>query len=148
MSAEEEILLKRDLIWRLGTGVTCLVGRESVPVRLEGIINAASECPLFEVEGNRLVHISQIKPILFSMKDIYHQIPINGEVVVPVRKIVTSGWEIYEDGAVQVNTVQDSLPVDEMSDYLWQLIKMRFDVNDLISKGLAVMVTRNLNPYA
>lgn len=138
MTHEDKNLLIKDLSMRLPYKPICMMGNREENYYIAPILIGGYR-QLVEGSWN-------VTPFLFPMSMLFKEITINGETFTPIRKIVTTGWEIEDDGSANSNCGFDITP-DDMFDYLSQLMSMHFDVNGLIEKGLAIAVTEKNNPY-
>jgi hypothetical protein len=89
--------------------------------------------------------LKHCKPILHPLSALTKEITLNGDTFIPMEMLWSTGWDEYID-----NNGHKILKCDlsELPYYVvLNLCLWKFDVNDLIGKGLAIAVTKENNPY-
>ena len=113
----------------------------------------------FVVVGDSECEIHDFKPILFPLSSLTKEITINGETFVPIEKlflpeinILAKDIKIIGSNIVFCGMFQDkilsTLEYEKMNYGLIQkLFEWKFDIFNLIERGLAISVTETFNPY-
>jgi hypothetical protein len=104
----------------------------------------------FVVVGDSECEIHDFKPILFPLSSLTKEITINGETFVPHDVFFEDEENEWFDGNIWVDkiflgkaTSLDFIPYGMIE----KLLEWKFDVFNLIERGLAISVTETFNPY-
>ena len=92
--------------------------------------------------------LHEVKPILYSLDYLTKEITHNGETFVPIERLGSLfNMNIVEYCFLEQNYMLLETIVNQRWYIVEKLLEWRFDIHNLIDKGLAIPVTSDFNPY-
>lgn len=85
-----------------------------------------------------------LKPILHPLSSLTKEITINGEIV----KVIDYISLTKKDSQLTMKRVENNQSLDSLAYWkIERLLELKFDIFNLIERGLAIEVTETFNPY-
>ena len=119
------------------------VKHSSVFEALHFITTPHQDFSLFKGNFDQLTNDKYLKPVLFPLSSLTKEITINGETFVP-KKLILDSAKFHSE--VPICVIDNDYRLWNVFEYEI-LLSLKFDIYNLIEKGLAEPVTEELNPY-
>ena len=115
----------------------------SVFEALHFITTPNQDFSLFKGNFDQLTNDKYLKPVLFPLSSLTKEITINGKTFVP-KKLILDSAKFHSE--VPICVIDNDYRLWNVFEYEL-LLSLKFDIYNLIEKGLAEPVTEELNPY-
>ena len=115
----------------------------SVFEALHFITTPNQDFSLFKGNFDQLINDKYLKPVLFPLSSLTKEITINGKTFVP-KKLILDSAKFHSE--VPICVIDNDYRLWNVFEYEL-LLSLKFDIYNLIEKGLAEPVTEELNPY-
>ena len=115
----------------------------SVFEALHFITTPNQDFSLFKGNFDQLINDKYLKPVLFPLSSLTKEITINGKTFVP-KKLILDFAKFHSE--VPICVIDNDYRLWNVFEYEI-LLSLKFDIYNLIEKGLAEPVTEELNPY-
>ena len=115
----------------------------SVFEALHFITTPNQDFSLFKGNFDQLTNDKYLKPVLFPLSSLTKEITINGKTFVP-KKLILDFAKFHSE--VPICVIDNDYRLWNVFEYEI-LLSLKFDIYNLIEKGLAEPVTEELNPY-
>ena len=115
----------------------------SVFEALHFITTPNQDFSLFKGNFDQLIKDKYLKPILFPLSSLTKEITINGKTFVP-KKLILDSAKFHSE--VPICVIDNDYRLWNVFEYEI-LLSLKFDIYNLIEKGLAEPVTEDFNPY-
>ena len=115
----------------------------SVFEALHFITTPNQDFSLFKGNFDQLINDKYLKPILFPLSSLTKEITINGKTFVP-KKLILDSAKFHSE--VPICVIDNDYRLWNVFEYEI-LLSLKFDIYNLIEKGLAEPVTEDFNPY-
>ena len=115
----------------------------SVFEALHFITTPNQDFSLFKGNFDQLINDKYLKPVLFPLSSLTKEITINGKTFVP-KKLILDSAKFHSE--VPICVIDNDYRLWNVFEYEI-LLSLKFDIYNLIEKGLAEPVTEDFNPY-
>ena len=115
----------------------------SVFEALHFITTPNQDFSLFKGNFDQLINDKYLKPVLFPLSSLTKEITINGKTFVP-KKLILDFAKFHSE--VPICVIDNDYRLWNVFEYEI-LLSLKFDIYNLIEKGLAEPVTEDFNPY-
>ena len=115
----------------------------SVFEALHFITTPNQDFSLFKGNFDQLINDKYLKPVLFPLSSLTKEITINGKTFVP-KKLILDSAKFHSE--VPICVIDNDYRLWNVFEYEL-LLSLKFDIYNLIEKGLAEPVTEDFNPY-
>ena len=115
----------------------------SVFEALHFITTPNQDFSLFKGNFDQFINDKYLKPVLFPLSSLTKEITINGKTFVP-KKLILDSAKFHSE--VPICVIDNDYRLWNVFEYEI-LLSLKFDIYNLIEKGLAEPVTEDFNPY-
>ena len=115
----------------------------SVFEALHFITTPNQDFSLFKGNFDQLINDKYLKPVLFPLSSLTKEITINGKNFMP-KKLILDSAKFHSE--VPICVIDNDYRLWNVFEYEI-LLSLKFDIYNLIEKGLAEPVTEDFNPY-